>query len=331
MPLLPSIALLALVLLEAPDFLREPDYSVVKDGDRWVVRKPGLGARQPVAISQHRDRRAAESRRRSLPRLRLSGLFVRFDPVAYARTVIADWTAEEDAQDIEADVRGILNRFAPAGAQALLQSTPLYMARLFGATGHTAEESTDHTRFVIYLDPFRATGRLHAAATLLHELTHLERCRVRGFHANRAAGVLPKGDFVLLGLADEFAAYQAEANLVRSFLDSQAKEEVRQAARHVMHSPELRWPLAVTVMLGFEGPPEQARRQVVLDLEDTARNYWDTRHMDLLDPLLRQTIRNWYKGSREWKQIAAERSEWRKAAGRAGRDGPGEPRQPAAP
>jgi hypothetical protein len=320
MPLLHPIALLgALVLLDVPVLLQEPDYAVASDGDRWVVQKPRPGVRQPFAISEHRDRSAAELRRKTLPRLRFAGLFVRFDPVTFARAVIADWTAQEDAQDIQADIRGILNRFAPAGSPALLQSTPLYMARLFGATGHTAEETADHTRFVIYLDPFRATGRLHAAATLIHELAHVERFRARGFHTNRAAGVLPKRDFVLLGLADELAAYQAEAGMVRSFLDSQANGEARRASGDAMRKPELGWPVALTVMLGFEGPPDaarrilEARRQVILDLERIAGSYWDSRRTDPLDPLLRQRIRNWYQGSREWNEIAAERPEWRKA------------------
>jgi hypothetical protein len=246
-------------------------------------------------------------------------LFVRFDPATYNRTVIADWTSQEDAREVEADVRGILQRFAPAGLQALLQSTPLYMARLFGATGHTAEESSDPTRFVIYLDPFRATGRLHGAATLVHELTHVQRFRARGFHANRAAAVLPKQDFVLLGLADEFAAYQAEANLVRSFLEAEANREVRRAIRDAMRKPELRWPVALNVMLGIEGPPDperrviEARRQVVLDLARTAGSYWHSRRLDSLDPAQRETIRNWYEGSREWKEIAAGRLEWERA------------------
>ena len=320
MYLLHSIALLLSMLpLEVRDLLREPDYCVTRDGDRWIVQKPRSVRGSRSRSHSITDRSAAELRKRSLPRLRLNGLFVRFDPVTYERTEIADWTAQEDAQQIESDIREILNRFAPAGARALLQSTPLYMARLSGATGHTAEESTDRTRFVIYLDPFRATGRLHAAATLVHELSHLERYRSRGFHANRAASVLPKEDFVLLGLADEFASYQAEANLVRSFLDSHAKEEERRAARDAISDPELNWPLALTVMLGFEGPSDQtrrtmeARRQVVLDLERNAGSYWDSRHKDVIDPLLRQTIRDWYKHSREWKEISAERPEWRKA------------------
>lgn len=320
MPLFHSIALLsALLLLESPDLLVEPSYSVAREGDLWVVQKPGTDARQPIAISQHQDRSAAELRRRSLPRLRLNGQFVRFDPVTRARTLIVDWTGQEDAREVEKDVRDILDKFAPAGTEALLRSTPLYMARLYGVTGHTAEESTDHKRFVIYLDPFRATGRLHAAATLVHELTHVVRYRSRGFHANRAAAVLPKADFVLLGLADEFAAYQAEANLVQAFLDGQANEEVRRAAGDAMRNRELGWPVALTVLLGFEGPPNQARRvmearrQVVLDLEQKAANYWKSRHLDSLDPLMRQTIRNWHTDSREWKEIAAERPEWRKA------------------
>jgi hypothetical protein len=315
-----SIAMLmALLPLEIPDVFREPDYFVVRDGDGWVVQKPGAGARQPFTISQHRDRSGAEFRKRSLPRLRLRGVFVRFDPATNTRTAIADWTGEEDAQQLDTDVREIINRFAPAGARALLQSTSVYMARLSGATGHTAEDSSDHARFVIYVDPFRATGRLHAAATLLHELTHIERYRARGFHANRAAAVLPKEDFVLLGLADEFAAYQAEADLVRLFLDSQAKSEVRMAAREAIRNPELNWPLALSVMLGFEGPPEQgrrimeARRQVVLDLHRHAGGYWDSRHMDVIDPVLRETVRDWYKRSREWKEISAERQAWRRA------------------
>jgi hypothetical protein len=319
MALLYFTLLPALLALEVPDLLREPGYIITKEGHYWAVRKPGMGSRLPVTISQHRHRSAAELRKRSLPRLRLDGLFVRFDPATFERTVIADWTDQEDAQAIGADVREILNRFAPAGILALLQSTPVYVARLFGATGHTAEESTDPTQFVIYMDPFRATGRLHAASTLLHELTHLERYRTRGFHANRAAAVLPKADFVLLGLADEFGAYQAEANLVRSLFDSHAKAKPGHQAGEGIGDEELSWPLAVKVLLGLEGPSDEAnrimeaRRQVVLDLARTAGHYWDARHTDPIDPKLRQMIQNWHESSREWKEIDAERPEWEEA------------------
>lgn len=329
MRLLHSVTLLgALAVPEVPYVLHEPDYVVAKEGERWAVRKPGPGAWSGFLISQHQDRNAAESERKALPRLRLSGLFVRFDPVTYTRTAIADWAGEEDAREADAAVRGILNRFAPAGPRALLETTPLYMARLFGATGHTAEESGDHTRFVIYLDPFRATGRLHAAATLLHELTHVERYRARGFHVNRAAALLPKRDFVLLGLADEFAAYVAEANMVRSFLNDPANAAALHAAGKMMVKPELRWPLALTVMLGFGEPAEparrtsEARRQVVLDLARVAASYWDSRHKDFLNPRLRQTVRDWHQSSREWKEIAAEQEAWREAESETRRTNP---------
>jgi hypothetical protein len=318
-----STALLTLLLLNISDFLREPDYTVAREGDRWVVQKPAVNARQPLTISQHEDRSAAESRKRSLPRLRLNVPFVRFDPTTYERTLVADWSGQKDAVEVEADVREILSRFAPAQVQVLLESTSLYMARLYGATGHTAEESSDGTRFVIYLDPFRATGRLHVAATLIHELTHLERYRARGFHANRAAAVLPKSDFVLLGLADEFAAYQAEANLVRSFLANETKEEESRAARHAMRDPELNWPVALTLLLGIEGPSDQtrrmieARRQVILDVAHAASSYWDSHNGDVLDPMLRQTVRNWYKNLREWKDIEAGRAAWNRAESRS--------------
>jgi hypothetical protein len=320
MPPLHTIVLAGALLLSAlPEFLEEPGYAIVRDGDQWVVRKPAVGARRPVTISRHDTRDAAESRRRSLPRLRLNGQLMRYDPATQAATSIADWTGEEDARQVEADVRDILSRFAPAGLEVLLQSTPVHMARLFGATGHTAEDSADPSRFVVYLDPFRATGRLHAASTLLHELAHLERYRARGFHANRAAAVLPKEDFVLLGLADELAAYEAEVNLVRSFLDSLPENDARRAAREAMRSPDLGWPLAVTVLLDLEGPSGRAlrmavaRRQVVLDLERNAGSYWQSRHRHPIDAPLREKIRNWRQASREWQEIAAQRPEWEKA------------------
>ena len=93
-------------------------------------------------------------------------MFVRFDPATNARTAIADWTGQEDAQQVDADVREIVNGSRQSGPVpcALLQSTPVYMARLSGATGHTAEDGSDDARFIIYVDPFRATGRLHAAS-----------------------------------------------------------------------------------------------------------------------------------------------------------------------
>jgi hypothetical protein len=325
MPLFAGVTLLMAVLpLGVSELLQEPDYSVVRQGDRWAVRKPGVGAGRPFTISHHSDRSAAELRRRSLPRLRLSGFFVRFDPVTFERVIIADWTAQQDAQDIAADIREIFHRFAPTGAEALLQSTPIYMARLFGATGHTAEESSDSGRFVIYLDPFRATGRLHAAATLIHELAHLQRYQVRGFHANRAAAVLSKSDFVLLGLADEFAAYEAEANLVRSFLADRSNEVEFRAIRDAITNRALSWPIALSVILGLEGPADEAlriaeaRRQVVLDLADNAGRYWDARHKDTLDVKLRQMIQGWSKTSRDWKEIKAKRSEWLRAEDLAG-------------
>lgn len=309
----------ALAMPGVPELLQEPDYEVVRDGDAWVVRKPELGGRRPITISRHPDRSAAESRKRALPRLRLSGPVVRFNPATNERIVSADWTMEEDARQIEADVREIVDRCAPPGLRALRSSTPLYLARLLGATGHTAEESTDPTRFVVYLDPFRATGRLHAAATIVHELAHVERFRARGFHANRAAAVLPKGEFVLLGLADELAAYTVEASLVQGFLEKPENGDVRTAAPRVMRRPEFRWPLALSTLLGFAGFADragqirEARRQVVLDLARIAGRYWDGHHTDSLDPALRQTILTWYKQSREWKEISAERSAWRKA------------------
>jgi hypothetical protein len=325
MPLLHIIALAgAMAALEVPHWLREPDYEIAKDGDLWVLRKPGRGSRPPLAISRHPDRKAAEMRRRVLPRLRLGGLFVRYDPATQARTVIADWTGLADSREIESDVREILNRFAPAGPPALLPSTPLYLARLFGATGHTAEESTDRTRVAIHLDPFRATGRLHAAATILHELTHVERFRARGFHANRAAATLTKQDFVLLGLADEFAAYQAEADLVRSFLGGQPDREASRTAARAMRDPELRWPLALRVLLGFEGPADQdrrmreARRQVVLDLEGIAGRYWQSRHTDPLDPALGRRISDWRLRSSDWEEIATQRPAWKTAGAQLG-------------
>ena len=63
----------------------------------------------------------------------------------------------------------------------------------------------------------------------------------------------------------------------------------------------------------------EARRQVVLDLQRNAGGYWDSRQLDVIDPLLRETIRDWYKRSSEWKEIAAQRSAWRKAEGLIGR------------
>jgi len=309
MPLAHAIALLAvLVLPGAPELLQEPEYMVARDGDSWVVRKPGLGGRPPLEISRHATRNAAEFRRRSLPRVRLSGLFVRF---FRPETVIADWTGQADARQVQADVREILDRFA-SGAARVLQATPVRMARLNRAAGRTAEDSADSKRLVIYLDPFRATGRLHAAATLVHELTHVERYGARGFHANRAAAVLPKRDFVLLGLADELFAYQAEASLLRAFLAGQPDEETRRAARQAMTRPELNWPMALTALLGLEGD-RNVRRQVLLDLERVAASYWDARHLERIDPRLAETIRLWHKKSHEWRQMAAERAEWERA------------------
>jgi hypothetical protein len=190
---------LVLLPFGLPELLQEPEYSVSRDGNVWMLNKPGTGGRRPVTISQHPNRGAAELRRRSLPRVRLSRPFVRFDPATCRRTLIVDWTGAEDAREIEVDVRELLDRFAPAAKRALLESTPVYMARLSGESGHTAEEETNSASFVVYLDPFRATGRLHAAATLTHETAHVERYRARGFHANRAASALPKEDFVRTG------------------------------------------------------------------------------------------------------------------------------------
>jgi hypothetical protein len=309
-----------------PAFLQEPDY-LIEQGDKWRVKKPRLQLIEPVesglpeawTIFEDEQRAAVEQHKSALPRLRLNRVLVRFNPLTRQRTPIADWTGQGDAQEIERDIHSLVNRFAPAAAQALFSSIPLYMARLNGATGHTAEEPGDSRRFVIYLDPFRATGRLHAASTLVHELSHVERYQTRGFHANRAAAVLPKADFILLGAADELAAYQAEAALIESFLDSISSGAVRRAVRQTMPSVQLRWPMALIVLLGFEGPADtaarmkEAREQVVLDLQHHAGRYWDVHHEDVLDPALQSAIRDWYSRSREWRDIAGQRGDWLEA------------------
>ncbi len=242
------------------------------------------------------------------PPVRLNRSLVKFDPVTGRRTLIEDWTGTSGAEETEAEIRELLNRFAPPALRALFRSTPLYMAPLPGASGHTAEEPDNHQQFVIYIDPFRAAGCLHTAATLVHELSHVERYLARGFHVNRAAAILPKADFILLGAADELAAYREETALVRSFLDGSPDS--------AKPSSKLRWPVALTVLLGLEGPSDaegrmnEVRRQIMLDLHRQASRYWDIHHDDALDPSLASSIRNWYSGSEEWKRIAVQRAHW---------------------
>jgi hypothetical protein len=315
---------------EIPAFLQEPSYFIEKQSDKWAVKKPGLrilepaGSRSPRAwtIFEDTQRATVERRMKALPRLRLNRALVEFNPLTRQRTLIVDWKDQGDAQEIGTDIQALLDRFAPPAAKALFSSIPLYMARLSGATGHTAEEWNDHQRFVMYLDPFRATGRLHAASTLIHELSHAERYRMRGFHGNRAAAVLPKPDFILLGASDELAAYQTEATLVTSFLNSIASEALRQAVSAAMPSGQLRWPTALTVLLGFAGPSDptermrEVRARILLELESQAGRYWDIHHKDSLPPTLATTIRDWYSQSREWRDIAAQRADWRDAGAR---------------
>jgi hypothetical protein len=315
---------------EIPAFLQEPGYFIERQGDKWAVKKPGLRVlesgenRPPQAWTIFEDslRVTAERRMKALPRLRLNRELVEFNPLTRRRTLIVNWKDESDAQEIESDIRALLDRFAPPAAKALFSSIPVYQARLSGATGHTAEEWNDHQRFVIYLDPFRATGRLHAACTLMHELSHAERYRVRGFHGNRAAAVLPRPDFILLGASDELAAYQSEAGLIDSFLNSLANEALRRTVSTAIPSSQLRWPAALTGLLGFEGPSDpaerikEARGRILLELENQAGRYWDLHHKDSLDPGLAATIRSWYSQSQEWREIDAQRSAWRDAAAR---------------
>ena len=248
----------------------------------------------------------------ALPRLRLNGAFVSYSPITKQRALVEDWTGENDSQEIGADIDLLLKRFASPVARDLWTSTPLYMARLNGAAGHTAEEPDDFRRFVIYLDPFEATGRLHAASTLVHELSHVERYRGRGFHANRSVAVLPKAHFILLGAADELAGYQAEAALIAAFLNNISDQAVHRAVRQWMRSVHLKWPIPLRLLLGFEGPAaesarmREARKQIVFDLQRPAGRYWDAHHKDSLDPALAATIRDWYSTSQEWKEISRQ-------------------------
>jgi hypothetical protein len=306
--------------------LREPDYFVRREAGMWMVRKPRLRVLlsgdgvSPGSwlVFQSENRAAVEERRRVLPRLRLSRPLVQFNPVSRRRTLLEDWTRQEDAQEAEADIQAIVNAFARDPAQALFASTPVYLASLNGASGHTAEDSGEHTRYVVYLDPFRATGRLHAASTLVHELSHVDCYRKRGFHANRAAAVLPREDFVLLGSADELAAYEAEAALIESFLNSMPGRDAP-ALRKAMLSVDLRWPPALTLLLGVEAPNNvaerfhEAREQIVLDVQRQAQRYWDLHHRDRLDTGLEGTIRSWYSESPEWRDIAGQRANWVRA------------------
>ncbi len=323
--LLPVLPLLVLgESTQPPAFLREPDYHIQKQGDVWSVRKPKLRVLEMTApaeawtVYSGATRAAAEKRMTALPRLRLNRPLVQFDPVTRERKPIENWTSEPDAQEAAHDVDAIASRFGSPAARALISSTPVYLARLNGAFAHTAEEPDDSRRFVIYLDPFRATGRLHAAATLAHELVHVERYRVRGFHANRAASVLPGRDFILLAAADELEAVHAEAALITAFLNG-LSTDVREAAKEAMPSGQFRWPKALIILLGFESPadPEtrmnEARRQIALDLNHQAARYWAFHHFEQLPRDLRTTITDWHSRSPEWRDIARQRPEWARA------------------
>jgi hypothetical protein len=306
----------------APELLEEPGY-FIDQGDKWRLRKPKLRVLEPQResleawkIFEDENRASVERRMKTLPRLRLNRALVSYNPITRQRTTIEDWTGENDSREIEADIQSLIQRFAPTGVRELLPAAPLYMARLNGAAGHTAEEPSDARKFVIYLDPFEATGRLHAASTLVHELSHLERYRRRGFHANRSAAVLSKADFILLGAVDELAGYQAEAALIEAFLKSTPSDVVSRAVRKWMPLAHLRWPLPLRLLLGYEGQAERpsrmkkAREQVVLELQSQASRYWDFHHKDSLDPALAATIREWYAASQEWKEISGQRREW---------------------
>lgn len=294
-----------------PAVLWEPPYTVEREGAVWQVKKPrwsvfgGAGSRPAWTLFESPRRPTAEQRRSALPRLRLARALVRFNPATHGRTIIRDWSAEPDAREIEEDIQTLLSRFAPA-AHARLAQTPLYLARLYAASGHTAEEPDDFRRFAVYLDPFRATGRLHAASTLVHELAHVERYAARGFHANRAAAVLPREDFILLGLADELAGYRAEAAFLEAYFAALEAEE-RRALRQAMPAAQLRWPAALTALLA--GRVKEAREQVILDVHGQAARYWETHRAGRLDPALEAAIRNWYS-SQEWKDIAAQRRDY---------------------
>jgi hypothetical protein len=230
------------------------------------------------------------------PHWRLSRAFVSFNPVTRERTTLEDWTNSADAQATEAKVHALLKQFAPASAGALSR-TPVYMARLYGASGYTAEEPHDPNSFVLYADPFRATSPLHLAATLVHELAHVERYRGRGFHANRAAAVLSRGDFILLGAADEMAAFRTEA----AFLAASTP-------RLDLSDAEMRWPRALAALLSQD--PRAARVEIVLDMSGQAARYWHTHHRQPLPSALEESIRSWVTHSPEWRKIAAQRAEW---------------------
>lgn len=318
------------VTAAAPGFLQEPGYFVEKGG-KWRLRKPKLQVLEPESdplqawtIFEDEHRASVEEKMKALPRLRLNRALVSYNPVTRQRTLIEDWTGENDSQEIEADIQLLVKRFGSAAARDLLPSTPLYMARLNGAAGHTAEEPDDYRKFVIYVDPFEATGRLHAASTLVHELSHIERYRRRGFHANRTAAVLAKADFILLGVTDELAGYQAEAALVAAFVSGSSSEAMHRAVRKWMPSAQLRWPIPLRLLLGFEGPAdnpvriEKARKQIVLELQRRASRYWDFHHEDSLDPNLAAAIRRWHSTSGEWKEISRQRRDWLDAVTDAG-------------
>ena len=295
--------------------LREPGYFIDKQGEIWRLRKPRLRTGPAWSVFEDTFFAAVEQQKRTLPRLRLNRPLVSYHPGTGQRSTVADWSGADDATEVEADVQDLLQRHAPPFARPMLAATPIYMARLNGASGHTAEEWREPGRFVIYLDPFRATGRLHAASTIVHELAHVHRYQSRGFHANRASSVLPQADFVLLGLEDESAAFEAEAQFIRSFFNTLSAPQQGSFSR-AMPAADLRWPMALTLMLGFEGPADaaaritEAGRQIRLDLRQQAERYWDLHHADHLDPALAKTIADWYAGSPEWSEISKQRRDW---------------------
>ena len=89
-----------------------------------------------------------------------------------------------------------------------------------------------------------------------------------------------------------------------------------------MPSAQFKWPLALKVLLGLEGPgvpgarTNEVRRHIALELNPQAARYWAFPGKEPSPPDLRAAIRDWYSRSPEWKTIVRERKKWARAGAR---------------
>jgi hypothetical protein len=219
-----------------PPVLSEPAYRVRQDSvsGRFQLGKPGyeifdeavLSSAPFIVIQEFTAQADADAMRVKLPPIRFPGRLqvqiIDGNSSQLPAEQQADWTNAPDAQEARRHLAETLDKIPLINSLPDQTQVSVGLARLErGTMAHFSANPADVTKGLLRVDPFQCSrGILGLAVTYIHELTHAQYFYRRKFTLPGLVPLITREDYVLIGLDEEFAAYQNEVIAVKQFLSA---------------------------------------------------------------------------------------------------------------